>query len=181
MSKLKEVLSDMAEDYRLSLVRGVSAKKLTATNRLKKSIKSTVKNNGFEITSDELYSGIVLGSDGAGVARNNGDGSKTSNIRQWVKAKGIRPLTRLSGGGVRFSSKRKKDKNSAEDRMVFAISRAISEKGTIKRFGYKGSDILNETYDRFQKRNNIDLEDALKEDIVNGIVQDFKFDNLKIQ
>jgi len=67
-------------------------------------------------------------------------------LKQWIKRKGILKSERP----VKGTKQTKKAKPSFEKRltsMAFAISKNIGKKGTIKRFGYKGSnfwsDVMN--------------------------------------
>lgn len=63
-------------------------------------------------------------------------------IVQWMKAKGIQP--RRKGRFVAGTEANYK-------RSAFAIARAIYKNGTIKRFSYQGSGILEKSYNRGHK------------------------------
>ncbi len=66
--------------------------------------------------------------------RRSGKPPSSDRILEWMEAKGVQP--RRNGKPVR-----KTDKNIRDS--AFAIAQAIGNKGTIKRFGYKGSDLFS--------------------------------------
>lgn len=68
-------------------------------------------------------------------------------IREWITTKGINPVERI---GAMFAAKGMQAPPSqrkfpaAMKSLTFLISRAIAQKGTIKRFGYQGSGFYDE-------------------------------------
>lgn len=93
--------------------------------------------------------------------RNAGETPPLSAIAQWARAKGIRPR----GGNGSFI----KSNAITQVWMIKNIAKAIGEKGTIKRFGYKGSGIIEFVYGRTKNElvDNIFL--AYADDVDNMI------------
>ena len=180
MGNLSKALKNLAEDYQMAIMRQISAEKLNASGSLRKSIEYKVTDKGFTIESDKEYA-FLLGEDGASPTKKNSGGKKLDNIRDWIKAKGIRPLTKLKSGGYKFKGKRIKNKNSAMNSLVYIMNKTISEKGTIKRYGYKGSGILQKVNDRMKSKGFDVITEAYKLDLINGMKQEFKFDNIKVE
>ena len=178
MGKLKEALESLAKDYQMTIWREMSANKLNASGRLKDSIKYDVSEDGFTIESKEFHS-FLLGEDG----RRRGTQPSTDVILSWMKSKGIRPIRRLKGG-VKFS-RMNTDKRSAEKSAAFAIAKSIKSNGTIKRFlqkhGTGGSNIIKDATERMVAKGYEPIMDAYKQDLVEKMKQEFKFDNIKIQ
>ena len=174
MGKLKKALEGLAKDYQMTIWREMSANKLNASGRLRDSIKYDVSEDGFTIESKEFHS-LLLGGDG----RRRGTQPSTDVILSWMKSKGIRPIRRLKGG-VKFS-RMNTNKRSAEKSAAFAIAKSIKGNGTIKRFGYKGSNIIKDATERMVAKGYEPIMDAYKQDLVEKMKQEFKFDNIKIQ
>ena len=104
------------------------------------------------VASNSDYSVLELIDQG----RRKGRRPPMQAIKYWMEQKGVRPRTR----GGKFME-------SSEKNMVWAafnISRAIGNRGTIERFGYRGSDVLGYVY-RSQ-------EQAMIEDIANSFESD---------
>lgn len=177
MSKLKEGLKLLAEEYRQEMIRQVIAKDMVASGKLKNSIRVELIDNGFSISSDEIHS-YLLGEDGY---RAKSTGSKTEKeakwdrLGEWARSKGMQPLLRDKKG--RF----KKVTKDSYRRLGYVLSRSIDKKGTIKRFGYKGSQVISDTVAILQSKSEDVLVEAYKEDVIAMIKEDFKFDNIKIQ
>ena len=57
----------------------------------------------------------------------------------------------------------------------------MNRKGSIKRYGYKGSKIIDTVYQMEKDKTEDEIALAIQEDLVQGIKADFKFDNIKIQ
>lgn len=88
----------------------------------------------------------------------------TSTILRWAEAKGIKPKS--SDG--RFKPSTKKNKYQ----MAYNIAKAIGEKGTIKRFGYGGSDVLNFVLKNNDKRIKESISSAFEKDLHAFVQQD---------
>lgn len=177
MSKLKETLKKLSQIYKEEVVKGIVAKDMVASGKLKNSIQTELQENGFSLSSDEIY-GYLLGDDGFRPKRK---GSKEDRIAkwdrlgEWARKKGMRPLLRKSNGRFR------KLNHKSYRRLGFILSKSINEKGTIERFGYRGSQVISDTIQKLQATSEDVIVEAFKDDIVTIIKEDFKFDNIKIQ
>ena len=66
------------------------------------------------------------------------------NIILWMKRKNIQPRKSVGSRGSQFTRRVAGSQGDRNYRAsAFAIAKAIFQKGTIKRFGYKGSNILS--------------------------------------
>jgi hypothetical protein len=171
MSRLKETLSKLAKEYQERIQRSIQDEDLTATGSLKKSIRVEEQEDGFSILSDEKYANL-LGN--FGYLKTWGKPSPY-NLAQWAKTKGMRPMLRDKRG--RFRKITEKSYLS----LGFALAKSIDKKGTIKRYGYKGSRIIYNVNKEMEGKVSGEITEAFKLDLVNGMKQDFKFDNLKIE
>lgn len=102
----------------------------------------------YDVTRDNeleiYYSGVVNVIDD-GVGPNRAFPTINSIVR-WMDAKGIQPRNLKTG---RFVKKTRAYKR----RTAFAIRSAIISKGTIKRFGYTGTGVLNFAFSDKLKQN----------------------------
>ncbi len=155
-------LNKIAEEFKVRLQRGARLDKTVATGKFANSFNVKVEDSSIEITSDASYANYVI--DGT-LPSNSSAGweSKKRNIESWIKAKRIRPYRRLKGG-VKFA-KTSTLKDSAYKSAVFAIMRSTSERGTIKRFGYKGSNLFERVYKEVEKKIGVEITEAYAEDL----------------
>ena len=179
MGNLSKALKSLAEDYQMAIMRQISAEKLNASGSLRKSIEYKVTDNGFTIESDKEYA-YLLGDDGfkANKPRSR-DNNRIKRIEEWIRKKGIRPTEILSGNRRKFKKINNKRKEMRS--LAFMISRSINQNGTIKRYGYKGSGILQKVNDRMKSKGFDMITEAYKLDLINGMKQEFKFDNIKVE
>lgn len=106
--------------------------KAVASGDTVNSIKYYVKGNSLVIEYD-----AVLGVLDEGL-RPRQSSPSSYEILQWMKSKNIRARNTRKGTNQFTKSSERNLKASA-----YAISRAIAEKGTIKRFGHRGTDVLS--------------------------------------
>jgi len=159
-------LNKIAEEFKVRLQRGARLDKTIATGKFANSFDAKVKDDSIEITSDVSYAKYVV--DGTLPSNSNiGWEKKKKNIESWIKAKGIRPYRKLKSG-YKFS-KTSTLKDSAYKSAVFAIMRSTSERGTIKRFGYKGSNLFERVYKEIEDKIGVDITEAYSEDLKNEI------------
>ena len=155
-------LNKIAEEFKVRLQRGAKLDKTVATGKFANSFKVKVEDDSIEITSDAKYAKYVV--DGTLPSNSNaGWEKKKRNIESWIKAKGIRPYRKLKSG-YKFA-KTSTLKNSAYKSAVFAIMNSISERGTIKRFGYKGSNLFERVYKEIEGKIGADITEAYSEDL----------------
>lgn len=102
-----------------------------ASRRTYNSIETRVDGLKAEIGAEQANGADVSTLELIDKGRRRGGMPPVRVIEKWMEDKNIRPK---SGG--RFSDKSRKSS-------AFAIAKAIAEKGTIKRFAYKGSDVID--------------------------------------
>ena len=102
-----------------------------ATGDTEKSLNYVVGTAELQILADKSLEYIDEG-------RKAGEAPPLSAIAQWARAKGIKPR----GGDGSFI----KSTALTEVWMIKNIAKSIAENGTIKRFGYKGSGIIDFVY-----------------------------------
>ena len=177
MGKLKEALQNLAKEYQTEIQRLIVQEKLVDKGDLKNSIKYKVSDDGFNIESDEKYA-YILGSNGY---LKTWKRPSIPKITEWVKRKGIRP--RSSKG--RFRKITEKSYLST----AFAIARAMNgegkrnagKNGSIKRFGYRGSRIIQRVNQKLEGKVSGEIMEAYRLDLIQGMKQQFKFDNIKVE
>ena len=167
-TNLNKALADLAKQFTDKLEAQAKIDRTNATGRFAKSFKSSVTEDGFEISSDAKYAGAVDG--GAGIAKSNREGyDKKRRLEEWAKAKGIRPVSKLKNG-YKFR-KMNTDSNSAFKSMIFAISKSIAKKGTIKRYQYKGSEIFDRVFESMRKKVGLDIKDGFSADLRDELIK----------
>lgn len=102
-----------------------------ATGDTENSLNYIVSSGKLEILADESLEYIDRG-------RRPGDAPPISEILRWAESKNIKPRGK-GGSFIKVSDK-------SLFWMAGNISNAIRDKGTIKRFGYKGSGIIDFVY-----------------------------------
>ena len=127
----KATLEKYADLVRDSIKKQIKEKKLYATGNLYRSVSEhlfeSTNELGFDIKSAKYFTQVDEG-------RKKGRFVSNSKIKQWLLAKNI--TSEL------YPSK-------SIDEFAALISKTIKEKGTIKRFGYKGAGILDEIIGNF--------------------------------
>ena len=171
MGKLKEVLSDLAKDYKEAIQRLIIQEELVDKGDLKNSIRFEVTDNGFSITSDEKYAHL-LGSNGYLKRWSRPPAQK---LAEWAKRKGMRPLLRDSKG--RF--KKMTDRSFLS--LGYALAKSIDKEGTIERFNYRGSRIIQRVNQQMEGKLAGEITEAYRLELIEGMKQTFEFDNIKIQ
>ena len=179
MSKLKDTLSNLAKEYQESIQSEIQKEDLVSKGDLKNSITYEMTKDGFIIKSDEKYA-YVLGSNGY---LKKWDKPPANKLAEWAKRKRMRPLFRDKKG--RF----KKLTESSYLSLGFALAKSmngegkrnVGKNGSVKRFGYRGSRIIQKVNMRLEGKVEGEITEAFELDLVQGMKQDFKFDNIKIQ
>ena len=155
-------LNKIAEEFKVRLQRGAKLDKTVATGKFANSFKVKVKDDSIEISSDAEYAEYVI--NGALPSNSNaGWEKKKQGIESWIRAKGIRPYRQLKSG-YKFA-KTSTIKDSAYKSAVFAIMKSIADRGTIKRFGYKGSNLFERVYDEIRDKIGVGITEAYSEDL----------------
>jgi len=155
-------LNKIAEEFKVRLQRGARLDKTVATGKFANSFNAKVEDDSIEITSNVGYAKYVV--DGTYPSNSNvGWEKKKKSIESWIKAKGIRPYRKLKSG-YKFA-KTSTLKDSAYKSAVFAIMKSIADRGTIKRFGYKGSNLFERVYKEIEDKIGIEVTEAYAEDL----------------
>ena len=130
-----------------------------ATGKTSKSIYAEVTNLDLRILADKS-----LGSIDKGRGKNQ-QAPPIADIEKWIRIKGIRPRN-VDGSYIKVRNKDLYNKYLAS-----RIADSIGQKGTIKRFGYSGTSIVdfvlqrnkNEVFDQVIKAYKIDLHNILQD------------------
>ena len=85
----------------------------------------------------------------------------SNEILEWARAKKIRP----ENGGQSESNMK---------RMAFAIAKSIGLKGMIKRYGFKGTKIIDNVYNSLSMQMGEDLFEAYKQDLEEQLKEQVK-------
>ena len=161
---LNEARKGVAEELILKFRRNASALKLKATGSLDDSFGYEIVNNELQIFANEYAEALNNGTSPASGGKNSA--GKIDRIRAWIKAKGIRPLTKNKYGNTTFAKyKNSTSKYNAYDRMAFAMARSISNKGIIKRFGYSGTPFIDKIIQEQKTEIKAVFSSAFKKDI----------------
>lgn len=165
---LKKALEELVEVYKAKLKAQAKIDKTYATGKFANSFESKTTDDGFEITSNVDYAGAV-NSGSSPATKTSGGIEKVESLKVWARAKNIRPIAKLKGG---YKFRRlNTDKRSAFNSMIFAISKSIAEKGTIKRYQYNGSNIFNKVYKSMERKIGSDLSEAFAIDLKNDMAK----------
>lgn len=93
--------------------------------------------------------------------RLNGKRPPVDAILKWIQDKQLPIEPRLDKNGKTYLP--------TEKQLAFLISRSIGEKGTIKREGYKGSDIISDAVEQLNAKYESLFILAIEEDITEGL------------
>jgi len=167
---LKKALEDLVEEYKKKLEAQAKIEKLKATGKFAKSFEGKATEDGFEITSTAKYARTLnTGSTPSKKKSKIEFNKKLSNIEIWAKSKNIRPIRKLKNG-YKFS-KTKTPKQSAFKAMVRGIAFSTGQKGTIKRYGYKGSKIFEKVFTSMQKKIGLEVGSAYSLDLRKELIR----------
>lgn len=145
--RLREQLEKYSEAIKTRIKRQIKVDKTDATGNLHRSIDATAGNDTINVFAAN-YIGYVEDGRRAGIP------PPRRKIREWVRAKRIRSWNK---------------KTRKENQLVYLITRAIGRHGTIKRFGYEGSGLLEQVIEQLRPAMTQDFKDAIAEDIRNSI------------
>ena len=141
-----EALNRVRQKITTEIKTQLDAKNLNATRRLRNSVSGTVfasaKSISLNIYAAEYFDSVDKGT-------KPGKRPPYRKIYEWAKVKGIQPMN---------------SKNF--NQMVKNIQEAILQSGTIKRFGYKGANILDYVDQKYK--------DEITEEIKQGYLKDLE-------
>tara|TARA_R110002012_G_scaffold271065_2_gene456236 strand:- start:44 stop:550 length:507 start_codon:yes stop_codon:yes gene_type:complete len=162
MLDLTSILQKYGKKYEQVLKREVRVNKAVATGDTISSISHRVSSDSLTITFDKS---LKIHSEGI---RRSGSIPSSTDILIWMKAKNIRPRASRVKGNSKFAGSSERNLKAS----AFLIARAISRNGTIKRFGYQGSDIVDRVLgyrSPVTKSFKKDLKKELKDNLFNNI------------
>ena len=135
---VRQLLRKYGAKFTNELKKEIEAKQLVASGDSLRSIKFDTKKLSLNIHMDEA---ISIQSEGIKSKRT----PSSTAILQWMRDKNIAP-TESSSRKVGLAVGRSKFAKRTDRNMkasAFAIARSIARKGTIKRFGYRGSGVTD--------------------------------------
>jgi hypothetical protein len=146
---IKQILDAFADFTKNEVRKSARDKDITFGGQDSRMLNDTNFITKYTTTSNSLKLTIEIVPEYARIVdegRQSGKTPPVEPIKQWIKRKGILKSERATKG----TRQTKKAKPSFEKRltsMAFAVAKNIGKKGTIKRFGYKGSnfwsDVMN--------------------------------------
>lgn len=145
--KLQQQLERYSEVIKSRIKRQIKIDKTDATGNLHRSIDAQAGRETINIFAADYIRYVEEG-------RPPGLAPNVQDIRTWIKAKRIRSY---------------RDDVRNERQLAFLIARAIGNKGTIKRFGYGGSGLLEQVIEQLRPAMTQDFKEAIAEDIRNNI------------
>lgn len=132
-NNIEDLLFRFGEQTTNDIRQSIEQKKLDASGNLKASVAFETLQSSNEVHSLKFKMADYW--EWAETGRRSGKAPPVQNIMEWITNKGIKVRQSRTESGSSVLARRKK--------MAFAISKNIAKKGTIKRFGYKGSKFLS--------------------------------------
>jgi len=158
-SRTKSALTTWGKTFVNKLKQAVEAADFTASRKTVNSIEGEVKETTLyiksEATKDGKHAILELLDKGFRPKRPLGKAG-IDNIVSWMQARGIQP--RRKGRFVRGT-------RSNFRRAAFGIAREVHLRGAIKRYGNKGSDILNKSFTEIEPQFIEGVMGAYAEDV----------------
>lgn len=148
-NNLKEVLDKYANAYTQKFKAKLISDGNKASGRLVNSIKPQKLKDGFAILGKRYIEQI---SEGRKKGKMPPWSPRNNSILNWVKTKNIVPR---KGGSSPNNIKR----------LAFVIARSIGRRGTIARFGYRGTNIIDFVYKNLSVQMGQEIFEAYKIDL----------------
>ena len=146
---LENVLNKYAKAYTQKFKAKLKSDRTNASGRLVNSIKPEMLENGFAILGKRYIEQI---SEGRKKGKMPPWSPRDNSILSWVKTKNIVPR---KGGSSLGNMKR----------LAFVIARSIGRRGTIARFGYRGTNIIDFVYKDLSVQMGQEIFEAYKIDL----------------
>jgi len=163
--RTKTAMRKYGEDIVARIKRQLKIDKTDATGRTRRSIAGTLTGDqtriAYVISSRHKKGVPVLNAIDTG--RSPGKPPPTKQIEMWMKAKGIQPRSR--------SGKYQRSTPNSRRKAAYAIAQAIGRKGTIKRYGYRGSNILDFVTAKAEPKGIVNILNAYSLDIDEQIIK----------
>jgi len=163
---LRKALKQLAKDFEVRIKQTAISDKTVSSGEFANSFSAElIGDEGISISSSSDHAGAVI--EGASPAKREMSKAdkeeKYRKLGEWARSKGMQPLLRNKKG--RF---KKVTKKSYRD-LGYVLSRSIAKKGTIKRYDYKGSNILERVYKELETEIGAEITEAYREDLTTEI------------
>lgn len=151
--QLHDILDKFGTDLNQDLIESLRKKGVTHGGGQDSSLAGSI---AFKVYGDGLSGGVVFTMadywEFVEYGRKAGKMPRIDAIMDWIRVKGIIPKLRPKAAKKAKTLKNKTVRKSFKERSIdagvkslaFAIAKTIEKKGTIKRFGYKGSKFISE-------------------------------------
>jgi hypothetical protein len=151
---LEDTLNKYAKAYTIKYKGQLRKDKTYASGDLVNSIKPDLSiENEFSILALDYMEQV---SEGRGAGKMPSWPPKSFRILNWIKRKNI--IIKKNGKVVSSSPNNLKS-------LAYVIARSIGRRGTIKRFGYKGSNIIDFVYSSLSKQMGDEIFESYKQDL----------------
>ena len=136
------------------------------------SVEGIAREDGIDLLADEALFYIDGG-------RNGGAKPSAQEIYKWYKAKGLQPRRdgQFSSRGGISKARGFEGKLIQDVRASYAIANSIGRFGTIKRYGYKGSGIIDFVFNSIEPEMREAISLAFLEKITNTIDEELEDGN----
>ncbi len=151
---LEDTLKKYAKAYTVKYKGQLRKDKTYASGDLVNSVKPDLSiENEFSILALDYMEQV---SEGRGAGKMPSWPPKSFRILDWIKRKNI--IIKKKGKVVSSSANNLKS-------LAYVIARSIGKRGTIKRFGYKGSNIIDFVYNSLSKQMGDEIFESYKQDL----------------
>ena len=161
--EVSEVLNKIGQYYTSRLKENLKSDGNYATGKLDRSIGYEVKGNTLIISAKGANAELLSISSGRKKSNKLPSAEMVSRVVEWMKAKGMRPLSRTKKG------KFKKQTPLTYRKSAFALGRSMLRRG------YKGSQVISRSYRQLEKTIDTDVFKAFNKMIDDKI----KINNIK--
>lgn len=153
---LHKALADWGDKIVQNIKKEMRIDKTVASRRTINSIEAKQEKETIAIYAEEAKGTDMSILEFIDKGRGRGTPPPHETIAEWMKAKGVRP---------KRNNKFVKSTPTNIKRSAMGIAQSIGRKGTIKRFGYMGSDVLNQAVNPIAERMTIELLEAYSRDV----------------
>lgn len=151
---LEDTLKKYAKAYTVKYKGQLRKDKTYASGDLVNSVKPDLSiENEFSILALDYMEQV---SEGRGAGKMPSWPPKSFRILDWIRRKNI--IIKKKGKVVSSSANNLKS-------LAYVIARSIGKRGTIKRFGYKGSNIIDFVYNSLSKQMGDEIFESYKQDL----------------
>ena len=173
---LRKALKQLAKDFEVRIKQTAISDKTVSSGEFANSFSAElIGDEGISISSSSDHAGAVI--EGASPAKREMSKAdkeeKYRKLGEWARSKGMQPLLRKSvkgkDGRYKKTGRFKKVTKKSYRDLGYVLSRSIAKKGTIKRYDYKGSNILERVYKELETEIGAEITEAYREDLTTEI------------